>query len=474
MAEQRFLPEHYALPNGDCVAGLYVRGASWQLYTTAEGGQALAVTPQLHEKWLDRDWLEPGLFMETEHDCLVWSARAGQMISSVALGPYPTRQEQAEAFVTTLLRSRERFGRVNFADAVYIAQVSLLLPTFSGGAAVEDALMLGRWLTGGVGVPVTDVKRIRRYAPFITQGTLDRILSLLGLTADAGAAGVLDAPPSQAQESAAGGKPAQRGERAEGPFRLAGRPELERFFREELIHVIDNEAAYKRMGVGFPGATLLYGPPGSGKTFAVEQLTKYLGWPVYYVTSGSIGSKYIHETSRKVSEIFDQAIANAPSVIVIDELEAFLSSRENSRSSGEIHMEEVAEFLRRIPDAAKNRVLLFGMTNMLDSIDKAILRKGRFDHIMEVGMPSVAEVQSVLESLLKDLPVKGDLKLEQLAKRLDGMPFSDTAYVVRQAGRLAVHAGQEHITAELLDKACKGVGSDRKQKRRMGFTDEAD
>ncbi|MBP3655164.1 MAG: ATP-binding protein [Clostridia bacterium] len=388
------------------------------------------------------------------------------MISSVEHGPYPSRREQAEAFLQTLLRTRERFGRVSFGDALYIAQFSVLLPTFTGIQGQDDARVLGRWLTGGVNIPVTDTERVRRYAPWLTEGVLSSILARLDLTADAGAASVI---PTMEQEAKAAAAIAPRRERAEGPFCLSGRPALERFIREELLHVIDNEEAYRRMGVGFPGAVLLYGPPGCGKTYAVDQLAEYLGWPVYRVTSGTIGSKYVHETSKKVSEVFDQAIANAPSVIIIDELEAFLSSRESARGAGEIHMEEVAEFLRRIPDASKNRVLLFGMTNMLDSIDKAILRRGRFDHIIEVGMPSTQEVRSLLEGMLEKIPTTGDLRLDALARRLTGRQIADVAFVVKEAGRLAVRCGRASVDVKLLETACDGLGGDTKPKRRMGF-----
>ncbi|MBR6571437.1 MAG: ATP-binding protein [Clostridia bacterium] len=467
MNTDRWLPLGYPLQDGDSIRNLYTRGDRWQLYTTAEGGQALAVDESLHQDWLDRDWLEPGVFEETDQGCLIWHARWGSLISSVAQGPYPSRPEQAEAFVSAMRRSRELLGRASFADALYIAQFSLLLPTLTSTQELSDAMVLGRWLTGGVGVPVNDTARIRRYAPWLTTGTLDRILSQLDLTADAGAAGVLE-PPATDQQGDQPPAPV-RGKRAEGAFQLAGRPALEQFFREEVLDIIDHEAEYKRMGIEFPAPALLYGPPGCGKTYAIEKLVEHLGWPVYYITSGSIGSKYVHETSRKVSELFDQAIAHAPSVIVIDELEAFLSSRENARGSGEIHMEEVAEFLRRIPDASRHRVLLFGMTNMLDAIDKAILRKGRFDHILEVGMPSVEEIRSLLESLLHKLPTEGDLQLGKAAARLKGRPISDVAFVVRQAGKLAVQTRRQHIDAELLSAALDRVGANEQTKRKIGF-----
>lgn len=466
MPNERWLPVNYLLPDGNYVRNFYVGDEQWQLYTTSGNGQVLAVDAGLHESWLNRDWIEPGIFQEAENGYFLWIGRSGSLISSMEFGPYPNSQEQAEAFAQTLKRSRESLGRIAFGDSLYIAQFPTLMPTFTQRASLPDAIVMGRWLTGGIAVSVTDIARVRRYTPWLSASMLDRILGMMDFSADAGSTGVLDAPPSELPTTALA--PVAHG-RADGMFALPGRPELERFFREDLIDVIDREAEYRRMGIEFPGPVLLYGPPGCGKTYAIEQLTKYLGWPVYDITSGTIGSKYVHETSRKVSEIFDQAIANAPSIIVIDELEAFLSSRENARSSGEIHMEEVAEFLRRIPDASKHRVLLFGMTNMIESIDKAILRRGRFDHILEVGMPSEAEILALLQSLLTPLPTAEDLRLEECARSLRGTPISDVAFVVRRAGQMAVRRNSAVIDNEILGIACKQVVGDRKVTKRIGF-----
>ena len=152
-------------------------------------------------------------------------------------------------------------------------------------------------------------------------------------------------------------------------------------------------------------------------------------------------------------------------------MEAFLSSRENGVGSAyTAHLEEVGEFLRRIPNAAENHVLLFGMTNMKDSIDTAILRRGRFDHIVEVEMPSKEEVLCVLESLLKDLPTQGDLKLESLAAMLQGRPLSDVAFVVSEAGKMSVRAGKGAIDAKILDEACRSLTGSGKKRTKIGFS----
>src|SRR5258708_14737727 len=111
----------------------------------------------------------------------------------------------------------------------------------------------------------------------------------------------------------------------------------------------------------------LHGPAGWGKTFAVERLVEHLGWPSFQIDASSVASPYIHETSRKISEVFKSAAKSAPSVLVIDEMEAFLAKRD--MGSGHHRVEEVAEFLRRIPEAASSEVLIVSMTNRLDRTD---------------------------------------------------------------------------------------------------------
>jgi len=473
--DTRWLPMDMTLSDGNHIRSLYVRGGAWQLYTTAEDGQALAVDDALYTRWLSLEWVEEGLFedVDVQEDTVhVLCARAGSLISSLRYGPYPHQRSQALDFVKALKRSAERMGSLALDDALYVERFSLILSTGEpapGGATVN--LAAGRFLTGGMDVPLSAVELVLQYAPYLNESDVNGMLDRLGLSRDEGAAGTLSSSSKQVTAPPKSAK--ARSGRKEGPFCLPGRPKLESFFRDEIIDIVDHEEAYRRMGIGFPGGTVLYGPTGCGKTYAVKQLTDYLGWPVYYIDSGAIGSKYVHETSRKISEIFDQAAENAPSVIVIDELEAFLSSREGSLGSREIHLEEVAEFLRRIPEAPEKRVLLFGMTNLPDTVDKAVMRRGRFDYTIEVGMPSKDEIKALLEHLLSDKPTEDGLPLETLAEKLSGRPISDISFFVREAAKHTVRAGREKISADDLLCTEKALPPKDADKRKIGFTTDA-
>jgi SpoVK/Ycf46/Vps4 family AAA+-type ATPase len=222
------------------------------------------------------------------------------------------------------------------------------------------------------------------------------------------------------------------------------------------------------MGIMFPGATILYGPPGCGKTYAVERLSEYLGWQRFDIDSSTIASSYIHDTSKKISEVFQAAIKAAPSVLVIDEMEAFLTDRGLSGPSGTHHIEEVAEFLRRIPEAIAKGVLVFAMTNMIESIDPAILRRGRFDHIIEVKMANKDEIEALLISKFSEIPVEQTVNVNVIAVKLEGHPMSDVTFVLREAGRLAVKRGLEMINDECFETALAQLPK-KKERTPIGF-----
>ena len=251
------------------------------------------------------------------------------------------------------------------------------------------------------------------------------------------------------------------------PFRLPGSSKLEHFFNEEIVEIVRHADEYRRMGIGFPGAVILYGPPGTGKTFAVEKLTEYLGWPRYDINSDTIGSTYIHETGMKIARMFDMSISNAPSVLVIDEMESFLSVRAGQHQH---HVEEVSEFLRKIPEAVSNNVLIFAMTNVLDEIDPAVIRRGRFDHMIEVGFADRYDIRCLLEERRKQIPIDDKANLDWLSAKLEGHPMSDVAFVLREAGRYAVKNRQNTITDDAFRDALSKLPGEVKKARTIGFS----
>lgn len=455
MTKDVWLPKGYVLPSGAKVCSLLYSGESWQIFTTSNLSNILLARPQLVEKWemlgfLDRTAFESISFGKD----FFWSMASSKehTLEPVMSGKPPKSTTDALAFSLALKESRLLSSKVSFLDALYIEKYARLLPTWTLTPVVDDALVLGIWLTGGVEIPATSFRRLTQLTGWMPVGELSRIVQAAGLSLPLDAE-LLDRNRSISRISNKEKKYSLKEPTGDKVFKLSGRSQLEVFFNEHIIDIIYNSERYHALGIDFPSAVVLHGPPGCGKTFAVERLVEFLDWPVYSINSNTVGSPYIHSTSTKISEVFDQAIENAPSILIIDEMESFLANRELGSSSSLHHIEEVAEFLRRIPEAIKKRVLIIAMTNLLDLIDPAMLRRGRFDHIIQVGMPSGEEVTSLVNSLLSQLPKVEPLDIKFLVDELSGKSLSDIAFVIRESARITVKSGKTQIDEESLKRA---------------------
>lgn len=484
MAKDLWLPKGFELPDGSRIRSLLFSGDEWQILDTNGSNNILLTRPELARKWDEFSFLNKSLFEDIDFGSetfLSLSSHRKYTLTTVENGKSPESKVDALAFAFALKESRKLSEDVSFHDAVYVEQYSRLLPTWTLTPHVDDDVVLGTWITGGVIISTESFRRLTNLTGWMPADDLVEIVKAAGLSVPADAALLAKRKPafqtnadtkSVIAKEAAEPEQRQASEKSDADkvFKLPGRPQLEEFFNEHVIDIILNSEKYQALGIDFPSAIVLHGPPGCGKTFAVERLVEFIDWPSYSIDSNSVGSPYIHETSKKISEVFDNAIDGAPSIVVIDEMESFLSDRRTGNSSGLHHVEEVAEFLRRIPEAIKNKVLIIAMTNLIEMIDPAILRRGRFDHIIEVGMPSREEVASLLDSLLSKLPKADDLNLGKILDVLTGKALSDSAFVIREAARIAVKAGKAELDQESIVAALESLPTDHdKNSRRIGF-----
>lgn len=476
MKAKRWIPKGYDLNDGNIVRSFLASGDEWQIFDSYDGSKFLVTLPCLSNKWVEKGILEGTLFESFAFEEKLFSlfrSRKEFILAPLEEGDSLQNKLDGIAFSLALKKSRAIDQKSSFHDALYVEQYSRILPTWTMTPRLEDDVVLGKWLTGGVEISVSSFRRLSALTGWMPSDDLAQIVEAAGfeVPGDAAILRKQHAKGNGRTTEVVNGKNEQN-VTLEGKktFSLPGRPQLEDFFNEHVIDVVFNSEKYRKLGIGFPSAIVLHGPPGCGKTFAVQRLVEFLDWPSFSIDSQSVGSPYIHQTSKKISEVFEKAIEEAPSVLIIDEMESFLSERGGSGASGLYHIEEVAEFLRRIPEAGNNRVLVMAMTNMIDKIDPAILRRGRFDHVIEVGMPSREEVTPLLFSLLKKLPISEDLDVDNAIEKLTGSPLSDIAFLVREAARIAAKSGKSNIDQESLDAALERISNSTGQKTtRIGF-----
>ncbi|KKZ14166.1 MAG: ATPase AAA [Candidatus Synechococcus spongiarum 15L] len=482
MENERWFPLKHELPDGSRLGQLLHSGCNWQIYRLNNQKLVLIVQSALAHRWMESRLLPDTVWNSLsfgQDDYRAITSNLQHRLEPVVLNRPPDTKADALSFALSLRETRKIDADVPLHDAIYMERYSRLLPTWTSSEGSTDEEILGQWLTGGVSIPATSFRRMSSILGWLDKRDVADLVVAAGFSVpkSSGIAGTAqksqqlvakqegaEAPTTAATSgSAAGSKSSIHSHHSQQAFRLSGRPVLETFFNEHVIDIIENAECYRALGIDFPAAIVLYGPPGCGKTFAVERLGEYLDWPIFPIDSSSIASPYIHETSKKVGQVFDQAMDAAPSMIIIDEMESYLSDRQIHRSTGLHHVEEVAEFLRRIPEASKRQVLVIGMTNRLEMIDSAILRRGRFDHVIEVGMPSATEVADLMDALLTTVPIEGRLDTGAVVTSLTGRALSDTAFVVREARRQAARAGRWAVDNESLQRALASLQSTARQ-----------
>lgn len=388
-------------------------------------------------------------------------SKGDYLLQPVNMG-YPIIDENdIKSFVVAIKHTRDTLGNdISLADGIFVEKYSLVLPSYSLLESKTDDAVIGYWVSGGVEISSTSTRRLAQLTGF-SENTLAKVLNNYDIQLDN------EDVNQQSNNQNTVKKDITLTHSSE--FILDGRPELESFFNEHVIDIIRNRERYQALGIGFPSAVILHGPPGCGKTYAVEQLVNFLDWPSYRIEASSVASPYIHETSKKVAEVFETAIKNSPSVLIIDEMEAFLSNRDTASSNHNI--EEMAEFLRRIPEATSNDVLIVAMTNKIDMIDPAILRRGRFDHILKVDYASVKEIESMIKASLQKIATEDNIDIKAFAEELKNRPLSDVAFFIKEGARVAAKNGKDKLDNESLDLALESTMSREQDDKpnRMGF-----
>jgi len=207
---------------------------------------------------------------------------------------------------------------------------------------------------------------------------------------------------------------------------------------------------FLRIGIDPPKGVLLHGPPGTGKTLLAKAVAHETNAHFMRIVGSELVQKYIGEGARLVRELFDLAKKKAPTIIFIDEIDAVGASRTEANTSGDREVQRTLMQLLAGMDGFENRgdVKIIGATNRIDILDKALLRPGRFDRIIEIPLPEEKGRLSVLKVHCRALTIDDNVDLNEIAKLTDGKNGADLRAICMEAGMFAIRKEHPAITQE--------------------------
>ncbi|MEM7286952.1 MAG: AAA family ATPase [Actinomycetota bacterium] len=243
--------------------------------------------------------------------------------------------------------------------------------------------------------------------------------------------------------------------------KVANLDEVKQRLVEAVVWPMQDPARFERLGIDPPKGILLHGPPGTGKTFVVKALANEAGAAFFSVKGAELLDKYVGESERGVRDVFNRARAASPSIIFFDEFDALAPVRGNSTNS--VTDSVVAALLTEIDGVAdRGQVSVIAATNRKDLIDPALLRAGRFETHLYLGLPPTPSRLALLN--ITDVPLADDVDLNTLAEATEGLSFADLTGVLREAALIALRQDETaaSVTRAHVEAALERFGSDRR------------
>jgi proteasome regulatory subunit len=236
--------------------------------------------------------------------------------------------------------------------------------------------------------------------------------------------------------------------------------------REAVEDPLLRPELYKKVGIEPPKGVLLVGPPGTGKTLMAKAVANATKATFIRLVGSELVQKYIGEGARLVRELFDLAKEKAPSIIFIDELDSVGAKRLDGSTSGDREVQRTLMQLLSELDGftPTSNIKIIGATNRPDILDEALLRPGRFDRIIDIGLPDIEGRTEIFRIHTSYMNIDGLIDIKVLATMSDGTSGAEIKSICTEAGMLAIRDGRDCVTMSDFERAKSKVMEVEKNK----------
>ncbi|MEX1270881.1 MAG: ATP-dependent zinc metalloprotease FtsH, partial [Acidimicrobiia bacterium] len=243
---------------------------------------------------------------------------------------------------------------------------------------------------------------------------------------------------------------------------------------EELKDFLQHPDKYRQMGAKIPKGVLLFGPPGTGKTLLARAVAGEAGVPFFSISGSDFVEMFVGVGASRVRDLFEQAKAEGPAIVFIDEIDAVGRHRGAGLGGGHDEREQTLNQLLVELDGFEGTsgVIVIAATNRPDILDPALLRPGRFDRQVTVDAPDIEGRKAILEVHAKGKPLSDEVDLEVLARRTPGFTGADLANLINEAALLTVRSRRTKIGMEEMEDAIDRVISGPERKSKVMSEDE--
>mgnify|MGYP000516752116 FL=1 len=238
---------------------------------------------------------------------------------------------------------------------------------------------------------------------------------------------------------------------------------------EEIVDFLEAPQKYTNLGARIPKGVIMVGPPGTGKTLLAKAVAGEAGVPFFSISGSDFVEMFVGVGASRVRDLFAEAKKNAPCIVFIDEIDAVARRRGSGLGGGNDEREQTLNQLLVEMDGfgINEGIIVMAATNRVDILDPAILRPGRFDRRIHVGLPDVRGREEILKVHAKNKPLADDVNLEEIARTTAGFAGADLENLLNEAAICAARENRPYLMDEDIRKSFIKVGIGAEKKSRI-------